>query len=107
MLIWVYGGIFLALAALAAEMFARYRRTAAELEKDERASRTKADKHAAAAEKLRAEIPEMEADIEKQQEERSGLEKDLKWERDNFDELSKRYELRHVGRQQVDRDGEG
>ena len=103
-MIWVYGVILLALGALGAEMFARYRKMAVELEKAERATRAKADKHAEAAQKLGAEIPEIEAEIETLKGERAALEKDLNWERANFDELSKRDELRHVGRQQVNRE---
>ena len=107
MVIWVCGGIFLALAALGAELFARYRRASVELDMEERAIGTKAEEHKEVAEKLRAEIPVIETEIGRQQKERAGLEKDLNWERDNFDELSKRHELRHVGRQQVDREGDG
>jgi len=103
MMMWIYGAVILALGALAAEMFARYRRIAVELELQERSARAKAEKHAEVAAKLRLEIPEIEAEIEKYKGERAALEKDLNWERENCSELTKRYELRHTGRQSVDR----
>lgn len=104
MMMWVYGAVIMALVALAAEMFARYRKEAVELTAAERASRAKVDKHAEAGAKLRVEIPEIEAHILQLTQERTALEKDLNWERQNYDELFKRNELRHAGRHPVDRD---
>lgn len=85
-------------------MGARYRRTAVELELAERTARAKAEKHASESAKLRAEIPEIEAEIARFTTERAALEKDLNWERQNYDELFKRSELRNAGRQKVGRD---
>jgi TolA-binding protein len=104
MMLWVFGGIVLALVALGAKLFADYRLAAVELVRLQHAAAQEANALVQRVDQLKAEIPMLEAAMAQLEQERANINKELDWERQNFDELSKRHKLRHVGRQKLDRD---